>query len=184
MGKPDYVFEEFAFMIMGKRALLFVVWFAVVVSVGWCWGENAAETANLAAGNMKVRVEESMQSASKAAQDFKGETDSWADWAVKNFYAGLGSSPDGAQDAAKKIKENVNYAASKSTDTLNSAAYETSKYTSEKANDVAETTSKKIGDAKDYASEKSGEAMNTASDMANDAKEFGKDKANNAYKMA
>ncbi|CAI9766657.1 unnamed protein product [Fraxinus pennsylvanica] len=169
---------------MGKRALLFVVWFAVVVSVGWCWGEDAAKTANLAAGNVKVRVEESKQSASETAHDFEDKVESWADWAMNKFTGESGSSHDGEKDVAPTIKENVKYAASKSSDTLNSAAYETSKYASEKGNDVGETTSKKIGDAKDYASDKYGQVINTASDIANDAKEFGKDKANKAYEMA
>ncbi|CAA2981058.1 Hypothetical predicted protein [Olea europaea subsp. europaea] len=119
---------EFSFTIMGKRALLFVVWFAVVVSVGWCWGEDATETAKLATGNMKARVEDSKQSAAETVPDVKEKAGSWADWAMNKLSEGFGSSENSAKDGAQKIKENVKYAASKSTDTLNSAAYGDSFY--------------------------------------------------------
>lgn len=70
---------------MGNRMVWFVVCFAAVVSLGWCWGEDSAETANLAAGNMKVRVEEAKKSASETVQDVKEKADSWTDWAMNKL---------------------------------------------------------------------------------------------------
>lgn len=68
-----------------RRALLMVVlWLAVSVEVRWCL-ENVKEKADLAAGKVKLKVEEAKQTAEEVVQDAKDKGGSWADWAYEKF---------------------------------------------------------------------------------------------------